>query len=71
MNTINEEQSRKHAFGFGAHVTIALSCPSVMESSPSWDEAFALSCSPVEYEGGAANIMPLMMDVVVYNVTIN
>jgi hypothetical protein len=67
MNTIIDEQSQKHAFGFGVHVTIALSCPSVMESSPSWDAVFAPSCSPTEYEGGgAANIMPLMlMDVVV------
>lgn len=62
-------EPEKHAFGFGVHVTIALSCPSVMESSPSWDAVFAPSCSPTEYEGGgAANIMPLMlMDVVVYS----
>jgi hypothetical protein len=67
MNTINDEQSRKHAFGFGAHVTIALSCPNVIESSPSWDAAFAPSCSPTEYEGGAENIIPLMLtDVVDY-----
>lgn len=58
----------RHAFGFGALVTIALSCPSVMESNPSCDEEFPPSCSPIEYEGGAANIMPLMLTDVVLEI---